>query len=139
MPVAQPVTAQTLIPFEGVIDLRMRCDGSLVERLSYTDALAKLTVSNLEGIFSPSGALKCLRDAPQQPKRVVIEPRKVAEVYTSRSTAITQANLGVYKQEVRKVTGTYIAPDPYGNLVEHEDYQVIGHVYAHCALRGAGM
>jgi hypothetical protein len=70
MPKAQPVSVDTLLPFEGVLDLRRRTDGKLLARLSYTDVLSMLTQSaTLEFVPRAAGGVKYFRDVDLPPER----------------------------------------------------------------------
>lgn len=140
MPVTEAITREGLAPFPGVMDLRRRSDNKLVERISYTDALAwfekaKLEQKFIEAVLSPTRAIKYLRvaDIADKPKAEAPTPppQKKAEVYTSHSTAIANTKMGVYRQQV-----VHEEPEEVNGF---KIQTVIGWNWAFHALRGVGI
>ena len=97
--------------------------------MPYTDVLALVVQGRVEGVATSAGRLKYLRLLPEAewPAPRPIEPPAAKE---SNSTAIARTNLGVYLQEIEAAV-----MDPWGMKTRI----IIGHTYALCLLRGAGM
>ncbi|HXS93046.1 MAG TPA: hypothetical protein VN736_00485 [Candidatus Limnocylindrales bacterium] len=99
--------------------------------MPYTEALAAAIRGEIEGIATRSGHIKCLRQLPAS-ERPVVRPETGAEIAPkgSSSGVVAQLNMGVYRQEVESAV-----KDEWGAPTRI----IIGHVYAFCQLRHAGM
>ena len=87
MLIAKPVTSDDLVPFAGVVDLRRRSDGKLIDRLSFMDLQSIFTEELLEAVIFPPATLspqpkgretwKYLRVVDVAKKAKLVEPPKL--------------------------------------------------------------
>ena len=82
----------------------------------------------VEGIATPAGRIKYLRELPPEERPVIPESEKVDD---GKSTAFAVTNLGVFRQPVRAA----VVREYLGFRYVEESGEIVGHVYAHCALR----
>ena len=109
--------------------------------MPYTEAIALVIRGSVEGIASPSGRVRYLR---------LLGPAELAGANGSRksggisadspsgssSDVIAHCNLGVYRERVRECR---VDRSLYGTPVVVASGDIVGTIYAHCALRGADL
>jgi hypothetical protein len=104
--------------------------GGFDPAMPYTDAVAMAIRGEVEGIMTPGGRLRYLRQLP--PSERAPAPELEDEVSDSNSTAFARTNMGVYREPVREAI---VRQDPWGNRTTRSSGEIVGHVYQHCALR----
>lgn len=103
--------------------------------LPYTDAIALAARGEVEAVVTPGGKVRYLRllaDSEKPPRLVVedVPPEALTGKSRSAASAVAHTQMGVYRQKVESAK-----MDEYGVPTKI----VIGHVWAHCALRASGI
>ena len=82
----------------------------------------------VEGIATPAGRIKYLRELPPEERPIEIKAESIDD---GKSTAFAITNLGVFRQPVRAA----VVKEYLGFRYVEESGEIVGHVYAHCAHR----
>ena len=103
--------------------------------LPYAEAIALAARGEVEAIATPGGKVRYLRllTDGEKPRLAIVDlPAEtiLPNKSRSRSTVVVQTNMGVYRQPVESSR-----LDQFGVPTRI----VVGHVWAHCGLRGAGI
>ena len=112
----------------GVYELRTEAWALKTTKLSFTDALSLAYQGLVEGIATPAGRIKYLRELSLEERPIEIKPESIDD---GKSTAFAQTNMGVFRQPVRAA----VVKEYLGFRYVEESGEIVGHVYAHCALR----
>ena len=122
-------TVLSLLAPDRSVVVRDATYGCVNSAMPYTEAVALAIRGEVEGITTPSGKIRYLRLLPAS-ERVPVFAEAAHVDPKSRSTAVAQTNMGVYRQQVESTE-----MDEYGTPTRI----IIGHVYAHCLLRASGI
>jgi hypothetical protein len=107
--------------------------GCFNSAMPYTDAIALAARGEVEAVATRGGKVRYLRllTEAEKPPRLVVEDVPAEEIFgNTKSSVVARTEMGVYRQQVESVRS-----DESGVPMR----EVIGYVWAHCALRGAGI
>jgi len=117
-----------------MIELRL-AGGRLDRTVDVAEAFALAVQGVVEGVGTRSGRVRFVRWLTDSARPVPEED--ALDQFARRSTSVVvPTNMGVFKELIGQAE---VAQDLYGKRVVRSSGGVVGFVYSHCLLRGAGV
>ena len=110
----------------GVYVLRSATFELKNSQVPYAEAISMAYRGEVEGIATPSGRIKYLRELPLEERPIEIKTESPYD--DGQSTALACTNLGVFRQPVRAA----VVREYLGFRYVETSGEIVGHVYTHC-------